>query len=404
MVDMRRTAPLESILERLALEATGDANDAVTFRSGGQLTLGVEIELQLIDRETLNLVPRAEEVLAQSTALTNITKEFYLSTVEINSRKCNDVHEVDRDLSVALDRLDEIGDKLGLNFSTTGCHPFARYANCIITPTPRYNELIDRNQWLTRRMTVYGMHVHIGMGSGDECIRFNNFFLHFLPHLLALSASSPFWQGEDTGLASCRPTTYEALPTAGQPYMVHSWREFCQLCNTLIACDAIQSLKDLWWDLRPSPAHGTLEIRICDGLASLAETLAVVAFVHALAHWFKDHASWLDQVPPPPRWLARENKWRAMRFGLDAKLVTHLDGSVKPLRDDVLDWCDRIEGSIAALGYEPYFATLRQILDRGNSSMRQRFVHAQTGSLHDVVRHNIAEYRARTPLWGGNTG
>src|SRR5690606_16340598 len=109
-------------------------------------TLGVEIELQLIDRETLNLVPRAEEVLAQSTALTNITKEFYLSTVEINSRKCNDVHEVDRDLSVALDRLDEIGDKLGLNFSTTGCHPFARYANCIITPTPRYNELIDRNQ------------------------------------------------------------------------------------------------------------------------------------------------------------------------------------------------------------------------------------------------------------------
>lgn len=399
MVDTRRTAPLESILECLALHPTTDCEDFITFRSGGQLTLGVEIELQLLDKETLNLVPRAEEVLARSTALPNITKEFYLSTVEINSRKCEDVHEIGRDLLAALDRLDEIGDSLGIFFSTTGCHPFARYADCIITPTPRYNELIDRNQWLTRRMTVYGMHVHLGMGSGDECIRFNNFFLHFLPHLLALSASSPFWQGEDTGLASCRPTTYEALPTAGQPYVVHSWREFGQLCNTLKACDAIQSLKDLWWDLRPSPAHGTLEIRICDGLASLAETLAVVAFVHALAHWFKDHASWLDQVPPPPRWLARENKWRAMRFGLDAKLVTQLDGSVKPLRDDVLDWCDRISGSIAALGYEQYFVTLRQILAGGNSSMRQRFVHAQTGSLHHVVQHNIAEYRARSPQW-----
>ena len=399
MVETRRTAPLESILEHLSLRPTRDCEDLISFQSSGRLTLGVEIELQLIDEAGLNLAPRAEDVLASARNLPNITKEFYLSTVEINSRKCIDVHEINSDLSYTLGRLEDIGDSLGISFSTTGCHPFARYADCIITPTPRYNELIDRNQWLTRRMTVYGMHVHLGMASGDECIRFNNFFLHFLPHLLALSASSPFWQGDDTGLASCRPTTYEALPTAGQPYVVHSWREFGQLCSTLKACNAIQSLKDLWWDLRPSPSHGTLEIRVCDGLASLSETIAVVAFVHALAHWFRDHASWLEQVPPPPRWLARENKWRAMRFGLDAKLVTHLDGGVKPLRDDVLDWCERIAPNVAALGYEPYFATLRQILADGNSSMRQRAVYARTGCLRQVVQQNVAEFRARTPLW-----
>ena len=399
MVDSRRTAPLESILEHLSLRPTAGCEDLITFKSSGQLTLGVEIELQLIDSESLNLTPRVEDVLACAGDLRSITKEFYLSTVEINSRKCSNVHEIGRDLVEVIDRLDDIGERLGISFAATGCHPFARYSDCIITPTPRYNELIDRNQWLTRRMTVYGMHVHLGMSSGDECIRFNNFFLHFLPHLLALSASSPFWQGEDTGLASCRPTTYEALPTAGQPYVVHSWQEFGQLCSTLKACNAIQSLKDLWWDLRPSPALGTLEIRICDGLASLSETLAVVAFVHALAHWFRDHASWLEKVPPPPRWLARENKWRAMRFGLDAKLVTNLDGSVKPLRDDVLDWCERIAGNVAALGYASYIATLRQILAEGNSSMRQRAVFARTGSLHQVVQQNIAEFRARAPLW-----
>lgn len=400
MAGSRRTAPLESILDRITLRPEA-AGDDLIFKSAGSLTLGVEIELQIIDPATHNLASRAEDVLARAAHMPSVTREFYLSTVEINSNKCIDVHAVEQDLGPIISRLQNVGSDLGLNFSTTGCHPFARYADCIITPTQRYHELIDRNQWLTRRMTVYGLHVHIGMRSGDECIRFNNFFLHFLPHLLAISASSPFWQGEDTGLASCRPTTYEALPTAGQPYVVHSWREFGQLCNTLKACDAIQSLKDLWWDLRPSPSHGTLEIRVCDGLATFSETLAVVAFVHALAHWFRENGSWVDDVPPPPRWLARENKWRAMRSGLDAKLITSLTGEVKSLRDDVNEWCLRISRTVSDLGYEAHFDTLRRILAEGNSSMRQRDVFARTGSLGQVVAHNVAEFEARHPLWNG---
>ena len=401
MVGPRRTAPLGVILERLPLNPdSGHDRERIDFQTNGDLTLGVEIELQLIEPATLNLAPRAPDILRRAADLPGLTEEFYLSTVEINSAKCADVHAVSDDLSQTVGRLQAITGDAGVLLSTTGCHPFARYADCIITPTPRYHELIDRNQWLTRRMTVFGMHVHLGMRSGDECIRFNNFFLHVLPHLLALSASSPFWQGEDTGLASCRPTTYEALPTAGQPYMVESWREFETLCQTLKACDAIQSLKDLWWDLRPSPKIGTLEIRICDGLATMSETLAIVAYIHALAHWFRAHESWLDQVPPPPRWLARENKWRAMRSGLDAKLITNLDGDVRPLRDDIVAWCERISSSISALGYEPYFETLQQILTRGNSSMRQRDVAVRKGSLREVVAHNIAEFEGGSPIWG----
>jgi carboxylate-amine ligase len=172
---------------------------ATNFCSNGFLTLGVEVELQLIDRDSLNLTPRAKELLEIALPLSKkIKEEFYLSTLEINTDKCNNAHEIEADLSESFDLITKISNQLKIDLATTGCHPFSRYSDCVITPSNRYNELIDRNQWLTRRMTVYGLHVHLGMKSGDEAIRFNNFFLNFIPHLLALSASSPFWQGDDT--------------------------------------------------------------------------------------------------------------------------------------------------------------------------------------------------------------
>jgi carboxylate-amine ligase len=226
-----------TFLRKLRRTFASDApQDELRFLTAGVLTLGVEIELQLINPATHNLVPRAQELLDAGQQLKKLKPEFYLSTVEINTDKCDDVQCVERDLAQSLDELQRLSRALGMEFATTGCHPFARYTDCVITPSARYAELIDRNQWLTRRMTVYGLHVHVGMASGDDCIRFSNFFLHFLPHLLALSASSPFWQGDDTGLASCRPATYEALPTAGQPYPVQNWHEFETLYRTLKKC------------------------------------------------------------------------------------------------------------------------------------------------------------------------
>lgn len=377
----------------------GEAEE-ITFQSHGELTLGVEIELQLIDPEHCNLTSQAELLLKDGkNSFKKLKPEFYLSTVEINTDKCDDVCQIDKDLAESFDTLAFIGKGHHIDFATTGCHPFSRYADCVITPSPRYSELIDRNQWLTRRMTVYGLHVHIGMKSGDDCIRFNNFFSQFTPHLLALSASSPFWQGEDTGLASCRPTTYEALPTAGQPYQVRNWREFEHLYHTLKKCDAIHSMKDLWWDMRPSPGFGTLEIRVCDGPATHAEAVAITAYIHMLAHWFKDNGGWVDQVAPSPHWLSRENKWRVMRYGLDAVLVTNIDGETKPVRQDIEEWLEKTSSYMKSLGYEAYIATLRDILSKGNSSMRQRAVFAKTGSLEEVVRHNINEFTMRTPIW-----
>ncbi|HHF7365933.1 TPA: YbdK family carboxylate-amine ligase [Legionella bozemanae] len=373
--------------------------EEIFFKSNGVLTLGVEIELQLIDSENYNLCSRATDVLSATAHLEKIKPEFYLSTIEVNTGKCITTQEVEKDLYKTLAALQDITKNLGILFSTTGSHPFSKYADWEISPTMRYQELIDRNQWLTRRMSVYGLHVHIGMSSGEECIRFNNFFMYFLPHLLALSSSSPFWQGIDTGLASCRPTTYEALPTAGQPYHVRTWQDFENLYKTLKLCGSIKSLKDLWWDLRPSPGFGTLEIRVCDGAATLAETLALVALIHTLAHWFADNGSWLESVAYPPYWLARENKWRAIRYGLDAELVMNTEGKTKLMREDINEWIEKLTPYIKQLGYQNYFSTLQMIMDSGTSSERQRKVFAHHDCLKEIVKHNVNEFLLQTPQY-----
>lgn len=374
-------------------------SDELVFKSKGPLSLGAEVELQIIDKSNFNLAPKSNELLEAGKSIKNLCKEFYLNCIEICTDKQDNVHEIRADLKSSFDKLTKIADKFGLVFSTTGCHPFSRYADCIITPSERYNELADLNQWIIKRMTVYGLHIHIGMEDGQECIRFNNFFLPFLSHFLALSTSSPFWQGEDTGLASVRTTTFESLPTSGYPYEVKSWNDFENLYHTLKRCHAIKSHKDLWWDIRPSPLHGTLEIRICDGVASLEETTAIIAYVHLLAHWFKDNCSWFHQVLPASNFLIRENKWRVIRYGLNAEIVLNNDGKTAFVKDEIEMWLEITKDYIKKLGYEDYIATVRKILKNGSSANRQRLVYNKTNSTNKVTEHNIKEFMSQKPIW-----
>lgn len=377
---------------------SSDIDDEICFCSHGLLTLGIELELQLLDPETYDLTSRAEDVLTATSHLEKIKPELFLSTIEINTSKCENVHETAQDLYETLSQLQLVAKKLNILFAATGSHPFSRYSDLLIFPTTRYQELTDRNQWLSRRMNIYGLHVHLGMASADDCIRFNNFFMYFLPHLLALSSSSPFWQGMDTGLASCRATTYESIPTAGQPYHVLKWQDFERLYKTLKNCGSIKSFKDLWWDLRPNPGFGTLEIRVCDGPATLAETFAITAFIHVLAHWFQDNGSWIESMTYPPHWLSRENKWRAIRYGLDAELVMNTDGKIKLMREDINEWIKKLKPYIEQLHYQKYFKDLQSILELGTSSARQRKMFAQSHCLKEVVKYNVKEFLNRTPI------
>ena len=373
-------------------------NDPETlFKSAGFLTLGAEVEAQLLDAETLNLKPFAKEIL-QKTSDDKIKKEFFLSTIEANTAKQQNVHDINKDLEESLNKISLAAEQSNTKVATTGCHPFSKYSDCIIYPSERYSELIDRNQWMTRRMTVYGLHIHLGMKSGDECINYINFFLRFIPHLIALSASSPYWQGDDTGLASCRPTTYEALPTAGLPYRFNSWAEFEHLYNSLKSYKSLNSINDLWWDIRPSPKFGTLEIRICDGVATLSETAAIIAFVHLLAHWFSDNSDWMTSLSRTDHWILRENKWRAIRHGLEAEIITNPLSPSKLLRDEIIEWVNKLKPYAVKLGYETYLYDIVKICTHGNSSTRQRKVFERTGSLIEVVKYNIAEFNNKAPL------
>lgn len=363
------------------------------------LTLGVEQECQVLDNATLLLTPRAAEILRASNS-PKLTYEMFQSTVEVVTGVCADVHEVRDDFNASINQLKSTTHQLGLCLASTGTHPQADYRDRLITESPRYHELMDRNQWLIRRMAVYGMHVHLGMKNGDDCIQFNNFFLHFMPHLIALSASSPFWQKMDTGLICCRPTMYEALPTAGIPYMVKNWSHFEKLLSFLQRSDAIRSLRDLWWDLRPSPKLGTLEIRICDGLATTKELFGVVSFVHALAHWFNDHRQeWSETRAPLKQWIFRENKWRAIRYGLDASVIVTRTGKTRVLRTDIAQWLDTLSPYIEKLAYQPFIQVINEILTNGNSAQRQRNVFSATHDLSAVAAHNAKEFTVGEPLW-----
>lgn len=393
-----RTARLGKA-DRAVKIGSPDEPASIEFAPSDPLTLGVEIEIQLIDPGTLGLTARAPDLLSACDGMDRVEAEFFQSTIELKTEICRSVHEAAATLAPDLRAVARNAATLDIGLCTTGCHPFAKYAECHVTDTERYRELIDRHQWLTRRMTVYGLHFHLGMQSGEECIKYQNSLLPYLPHLLALSASSPFWQGQDTGLASCRPTTYDALPTAGQPYPIHDWAEFEELVHVLRKCKAIHSLKDLWWDIRPSTHHGTLEIRCCDGPATLAEALAITAFAHMLGLLIGDRICDVAKVPPPPRWMLRENKWRAIRHGLDASIVTDMAGNTRLLSDDIALLIDEMAPLVRKLDYEPYVETLRSILARGNSSTRQRVVFARRKSFEDVVRFNVREFCEGRPIW-----
>jgi carboxylate-amine ligase len=364
------------------------------------LTLGVETEVQLLDVHTLRLVPRAPDLI-EMLPNSRLMKEMFRSTVELVTGVCPNVQTVHKELREILLEITQAGSGMGLRFASTGTHPVADYNNRILTASSRYKALLDRNQWLIKRMAVYGLHVHIGMLDGDSCIRFNNFFLHFIPHLIALSASSPFWKGRDTGLAASRPTVYEAHPTSGLPVIVNNWKEFNKLYSILIRTGSIQSMKDVWWDMRPSPDLGTLEIRICDSPATLLELESITALIHMLALWFQDHSTDFIQrhTLKPLDWVMRENKWRAIRFGTEAEIISQETFEKIKLSDQLFFWLDRLQPYAQNLGYEKYIMCLGDIIVKGNSTTRQRKVMAETQDIMQVVRHNIHEFEKREPGW-----
>ena len=368
--------------------------------SARALTLGVELELQVLDAQTLRLTPRTPEIM-ELLDDPHLAKEMFRSTIELVTGICTSASQTHRDLDSTFERLLEVSRPLGLRFAGTGTNPLGDYNDRIVSHSERYLKLLDRNQWLVRRAAVYGLHVHLGMVSGDACIRFLNAFLLHIPDLIALSASSPFWRGVDTGLCASRPTVYEAHPTAGMPLIVRDWEAFNKIAHAMVFTGSINNTKDIKWDMRPSPGYGTLEIRICDGPATRLERGAITAYIHALATSMREEDR-IEEGPVadlPERWVLRENKWRALRYGLDAEVIAQGSLEVRPLRQLIMGRLDRLAPFFKQQGEEHYLTCLRDICTRGNSSDRQRAEFKRTGQVEDVLRFNVREFETGRPLW-----
>ena len=375
----------------------------IPFHSSERASLGVEWELQLIDRETRQLTAGATEILAELTpeGLEEHPKakhELLQSTVEIITGICSTVAEAKADLAGTLAEVVAAADRRGLGVMCAGSHPFTRWDTQEISPKARYAQLVERMQWLARRLQIFGVHVHVGVRAPEKAIPIVNALTQYLPYFLALSASSPFWAGCDTGLASARTKVFEGMPTGGLPHQLADWAEFEEYMETLIRAGAIESVREVWWDVRPHPDFGTVELRVCDGLPTLDEIGAVAALAQCLVEKFDQEIDRGYTLPTPAEWVVRENKWRAVRYGLDAEIVVDDQGTVRPVREALAELVEELAPVARRLGCEAELGDVRRVLATGASYQRQRAVAAaHGGALEPVVDSLLAELRDGLP-------
>ncbi|RBY80080.1 carboxylate--amine ligase [Blastococcus sp. TF02-09] len=378
----------------------------IPFRSSQRASLGVEWELQLIDLDTRELAPGATEILEQlrpegAEEHPKAKHELLQSTVEIITGVCTTVAEAKADLAGTLAEVAAAAQQRNLGLMCAGTHPFTDWQSQLISPKERYLELVERMQWMARRMQIFGVHVHVGVRAPEKAVPIVNALCQYIPHFLALSSSSPFWVGCDTGLASSRAKIFEGMPTAGLPYQLADWAEFEQYMETLISTKSIESVREVWWDVRPHPDFGTVELRICDGLPTLDEIGAVAALAQCLVEQFDTQLDRGYILPTPASWVLQENKWRAARYGLDADIVVDEKGTVRPVRQAIIDLVEELRPTAKRLDCEAELADVLRVLDVGASYQRQRAVAAASdGALQPVVDSLLAELRDGLPATG----
>ncbi|MGH2717191.1 MAG: glutamate--cysteine ligase, partial [Actinomycetota bacterium] len=319
-------------------------------------------------------------------------------TVEINTGVCDTVADARADLESAIAALAPHCAEAGVALMCSGTHPFSHWVDQVISPDPRYGRLVETMQWPARQLQIFGIHVHVGVRSGERAVAMAGALAYYIPHFLALSASSPFWLGQDSGLASCRSKIFEQLPTAGLPYPLRTWSDFEGFMTTLINARAVDSIREVWWDVRPHPDFGTVEMRICDGMPTLSEVCAVAALSQCLVEWMDSLCDRGFALPQPKQWIVRENKWRAVRYGVDAEIIIDEEGNLVKVREAIATLVEDLSPIAQRLGCLPELQHCLTILQTGPSYLRQRDVAAAAGSLVDVVDALVQELATDTPI------
>jgi carboxylate-amine ligase len=376
----------------------------IDFAQSAQSTLGVEWELALVDRYNGELASVADEVLRGVSANhpelqdddehPHIKQELLLNTVELVTGICTTVEEAKEDLSRSLAAVREVTDPMGVELFCAGSHPFSAPRAQQVTDKERYAKLIDRTQWWGRQMVIYGVHVHVGLDSRDKALPVVDGLTNYFPHFQALSASSPFWGGEDTGYASQRALMFQQLPTAGLPFHFDDWNGYESYVQDMFTTGVIDAVSEIRWDIRPVGNLGTVEMRVCDGLSTLRDVGAVAALTQCLVHEFSETLDAGGSIPTMQPWHIQENKWRAARYGLDAIIILDAEGNEKLVTEHLVEVLDRLQPIAAKLGCSSELADVEGILQRGAGYQRQRRVAEENdGDLRAVVLDMVQQLR-----------
>jgi carboxylate-amine ligase len=358
-----------------------------------RFTIGVEEEFQIIDPATGELRSHVSN-LVEAGAMQlgeQIKPELHQSIVEIGTKICEDVEDLDYELRRIRGELVRAADRVGLQVAAAGTHPFSSWIEQVITPGDRYKNIVEELQQLARSLLIFGMHVHVAVPDRTTMIDLMNMARYFLPHLLALSTSSPFWMGRNTGLKSFRTTVFRRFPRTGIPDHFSSWSEYEDYVNLLVDLHCIDNAKKIWWDVRPHPTFGTLEFRICDVATRVNEAVAIAALIQAIV--VKLHRLYTRNMGfrTYPRALIEENKWRAARWGVEGKLIDfgkQIEVPMRELGEELLAFVDDV---VDDLGSREALRPIHAILRDGTSAERQLRVYRETGDLKEVVRHIVAE-------------
>jgi carboxylate-amine ligase len=365
----------------------------VTSLMTNSLTIGIEEEYQIIDPETRELCSYVQQFLEQGNAVLpdQLRPEFLQSQVEAGTKICLNIEEARQDLVRIRRSMLDLAESEGLWVAAAGTHPFSSWARQDVSPYGRYPELVRFLQDVGRRLLVFGMHVHIGIENQEMLIGIMNQLRYFLPHILALSTSSPFWHGRDTGLKSYRSVVFENLPRTGIPQMFDSYAAYRHYLDTLLATDSIDEPTHIWWDVRPSEKFPTLEVRIPDMCTRVEETLCLAALLQAIVAKLVQlrHANQSWRLYR--KCLIDENKWRAVRYGTEGKLIDfgkEREVSYPILIDEILTWVDDVLDDLGSRAEVEY---VHRILEEGTSADRQLDVYRESGDLKAVVEHVVKE-------------
>ena len=350
-------------------------------------TIGIEEEYQVIDPDSRELVSHNQQIVeAASEALDEKVKaEMHQAVVEVGTKVCQNIGEAREELTYLRRHISEIAEGLGYRIGAAGTHPFSAWQKQLLTEHPRYDEIVYELQDTARSNLIFGLHVHVGIEDRQMALHIANSMRYFLPHLYALSANSPFWEGRNTGFKSFRSKVFDKFPRTGIPDYFESIAEYDNYINLLVKTRCIDNAKKIWWDIRVHPFYPTIEIRICDIPLTVNETVAITALIQALvAKLFKlrqGNMSFMNYK----RALINENKWRASRYGLDGKLIDFGKEAEVNTHDLIHEMLEFVDDVVDPLESRSELEYISEILKQGTGADRQLEIFEETGSLEKVV-------------------